>query len=83
MCYGRGRNCQLLKRVLILHSQEQGILEIMTAQEDKRQRMCDLVRRGSEVDPKRISNIVGVSLRTVCNVKKRMDMGNGIQRKCD
>ncbi len=35
----------------------------------------------AQIDPKSIPNIVGVSLRTVYNVKTTLDMGNGIQRK--
>ncbi len=35
----------------------------------------------AQIHPKSIPNIVGVSLSTVYNVKKTIDMGNSIQRK--
>ncbi len=51
----------------------------MSSQESKRHRVADLLH--AKVDPKTILSIVGVSLRTVYNVRKTMNSGNGIQRK--
>jgi transposase len=51
----------------------------MDSQKDKRQRVSDLIR--AQIDPKKIHNIVGVSLSTVYNVKNTRYLGNGIQRK--
>lgn len=45
---------------------------------EKCPRVCDLVR--AYLDPKRIPSIVGISLSTVYNNKKRMDISNDIQR---
>ncbi len=49
----------------------------MTSQKDKWQRVSDLFH--AQIDPKNIPNIVQVSLCTVYNVKKTIDMCNGIQ----
>ncbi len=51
----------------------------MASQKDKRQRVSDLL--WVQIDPKSIPNLVGVSLRTVYNVKKPIDMDNGIHMK--
>uniref|UniRef100_A0A673CAM8 Uncharacterized protein n=1 Tax=Sphaeramia orbicularis TaxID=375764 RepID=A0A673CAM8_9TELE len=48
-------------------------------QESKRQRVCDLLN--ALVTPKEISKIVGVSIKTVYNGKKRMTMSKTITRK--
>ena len=45
---------------------------LMSNQESKRQRVCDLLN--ALVSPKQISRIVGVSEKTVYNVKKKMIM---------
>uniref|UniRef100_A0A672YQC3 Regulator of G protein signaling 11 n=1 Tax=Sphaeramia orbicularis TaxID=375764 RepID=A0A672YQC3_9TELE len=47
--------------------------------ESKRQRVCDLLN--ALVTPKEISKIVGVSIKTVYNGKKRMTMSKTITRK--
>eukprot|EP00095_Tigriopus_kingsejongensis_P005978 maker-scaffold48_size466083-snap-gene-2.9 protein:Tk05978 transcript:maker-scaffold48_size466083-snap-gene-2.9-mRNA-1 annotation:"hypothetical protein TRIADDRAFT_50060" len=51
----------------------------MSEQEAKRQRVSDLL--DAEVDPKRISEIVGVSERTVRNIRAAKKIGNGVERK--
>eukprot|EP00095_Tigriopus_kingsejongensis_P006862 maker-scaffold176_size284796-snap-gene-1.24 protein:Tk06862 transcript:maker-scaffold176_size284796-snap-gene-1.24-mRNA-1 annotation:"vascular endothelial growth factor a-a" len=51
----------------------------MSEQEAKRQRVPDLL--DAEVDPKRISEIVGVSERTVRNIRAAKKIGNGVERK--
>ncbi|XP_052826118.1 uncharacterized protein LOC128248585 isoform X2 [Octopus bimaculoides] len=48
-------------------------------QESKYQRVCDLLN--ALVTPKEISRIVGVSIKTVYNVKNRMAMIKTITRK--
>lgn len=51
----------------------------MASQEHKRQRTADLLR--AHLSPKKVSTVVGVSLKTVYNVRKAINSGNGIQRK--
>jgi transposase len=51
----------------------------MAPQESKRQRVSDLLR--AQVDPKTISSIVGVTERTVHNIRKAINDGTGIRRK--
>ena len=51
----------------------------MASQQEKRQRVADLLC--AEVDPRRISDTVGVSLKTVYNIRKSINNGNGVQRK--
>ena len=51
----------------------------MSNQESKRQRVCDLLN--ALVTPKEISRIVGMSIKTVYNVKNRMTMTKTITRK--
>uniref|UniRef100_A0A673ASE6 Uncharacterized protein n=1 Tax=Sphaeramia orbicularis TaxID=375764 RepID=A0A673ASE6_9TELE len=51
----------------------------MSNQESKCQRVCNLLN--ALVTPKEISKIVGVSIKTVHNVKKRMTMSKTITRK--
>ena len=51
----------------------------MSNQESKRQRVCDLLN--ALVSPKQISRIVGVSEKTIYNVKKKMIMSKTITRK--
>eukprot|EP00095_Tigriopus_kingsejongensis_P008533 maker-scaffold81_size397536-snap-gene-2.18 protein:Tk08533 transcript:maker-scaffold81_size397536-snap-gene-2.18-mRNA-1 annotation:"multidrug resistance-associated protein 1 isoform x4" len=52
---------------------------LMSEQEAKRQRVSDLL--DAELDPKRISEIVGVSERTVRNIRAAKKIGNGVERK--
>jgi len=51
----------------------------MATQESKRQRVSDLLR--AQVKPKTISDIVGLSLRAVYNIRKAINAGAGIKRK--
>ncbi len=53
----------------------------MASQKDKRQRVSDLLH--AQIDTQSISIIVGVSLRTIYNNHKTIDMDNSIQRKPD
>ena len=51
----------------------------MASQQEKRQRVADLLC--AEVDPRRISDTVGVSLKTVYNIRKSINNGIDVQRK--
>ena len=51
----------------------------MAPQEATRQRISDLLH--AQVDPKTISDIVGVSRRTVYNIRRAINGGKGITRK--
>ncbi len=58
-----------------------GIFEIklkMSAQETKRQRVSDL---DAQINPKTIASIVGVSERTIRNVRTAKNEGKGVLRK--
>ena len=52
---------------------------LMSNQESKRQRVCDLLN--ALVSPKQISSLAGVSEKTVYNVKKKMIMSKTVTRK--
>ena len=52
---------------------------LISIQKSKRQRVCDLLN--ALISPKQISGIVGVSKKTVYNVKKKMIMRKTITRK--
>ena len=51
----------------------------MTPQQRKRETVADLLR--AEIAPKNICNVVGVTLKTVYNVKKALAGDNGTRRK--